>query len=91
VYAAPTGFLFIALNRKHRKDYAEHRGHHSRAMSLLTHPDGSPREFGFVGPQHCRHGECGLRFNRGLLEIVADVVAGRIRRPANIVGRRWSD
>jgi hypothetical protein len=91
VYAAPSGFLLIALNRKHRKDYAEHRGHHSRAMSLLTHPDGSVREYGFVGELHCRHGRYGFGFERPLHEIVADVAAGHIRRPAEIVGRRWSD
>jgi len=91
VYAAPPGFLLIALNRKHRKDYVGHRGYHSRAYSLLTYSDGSVREYGFVGQLHCRHGRYGFRFDRPLHQIVADVVAGRIRRPAEIVGQPWSD
>jgi hypothetical protein len=83
VYATPYGFLFTGLNRQHRKDRAA--GSRGGSRSLLTYPDGTLRDYGFVGRLYCRHGERGFSTGRPLHEIAAGVAAGRDRRPANIV------
>lgn len=98
VYSAPQGFVYICVNYKHRREYAElrdyrgpgwERGYRAVGGTLLTYPDGSKRDYGFFGPWFCRHG--GLESapgTRPLHEVAADVVAGRICRPANVVASR---
>jgi hypothetical protein len=101
VYSAPPGFTYVYVSYKRRKEYAElrdyrgpgwERGYRGVGGTLLTYPDGSKRDYGFVGPQYCRHGRLNTRpGTRPLHEVVADVTAGLIRRPASIVAFRVQD